>query len=184
MKNTLLNKSLAAFLGSLILVGGMIAIVAGQDLKTETPQSLAEDFSKRSIEGVWVVQVQRRDCQTGTPMGPAGRGLLTFANGGTVNETTAPPAPPIPPPVPPPPFFRSPGHGVWQRLNWENYAVAIINQRLNPDGTFAGWTRLRASFQLAESGTEITSTGSFEFIDPSGNQTSSGCSTSTGTRFE
>jgi hypothetical protein len=167
MKNKLFT-SLGMVLGFSILLGGMIVIVPGQQ-------------SPRSIEGVWLLQVQRRDCQTGNPIGPAGHGLLTFASGGTISETTAPPAGPAPLPTP---FFRSPGHGVWQRLNWEKYTAAIINQRLNADGTFAGWTRLRATFQLRENGNEITSTGSFEFIDPSGNAAPPGCSTSTGTRFE
>ena len=181
MKNTLLGKSLAAFLGLSILVGGMIVIVTGQDSKFETPQNLAKSFSKRSIEGVWLLEPQRRDCVTGNPMGPAGRGLMTFANGGTMSETAAPPAAPLPLPVA---IVRSAGHGVWQRLNWENYTAAFIIQRLNPDGTFAGWIRSRGTFQLSESGNEITSTGSTEVLDPSGTVVTTGCFTSNGTRFE
>lgn len=181
MKNRLLNKSLVGLLGSLILFGGMLIIVAGQNSKVESPKNSGEGFSKRSIEGVWLVEAQRRDCQNGNPIGPAGRGLMTFAAGGTMSETTAPPAAPVPLPVP---VFRSTGHGVWQRINWEHYTGAFIIQRLNPDGTFAGWIRSRGTFQLMESGNEFTSTGSTEITDPSGTVVLTGCSTSTGTRFE
>ena len=180
MKSTLLNRSLVGLLGSLILFGSIFVIVA-QDAKVLSTQNLAEDFSKRSIEGVWIIQAQRRDCQTGNPMGPAGHGLMTFATGGTMSEMTAPSAGPVPLPVP---IVRSSGHGVWHRLNWENYTGAFIIQRLNPDGTFAGWIRSRGTFQLNESGNELTSTGSTEVLDAGGNVISTDCSTSTGTRFE
>jgi hypothetical protein len=175
------KKSLVGLLVSLILFGSMLAIVAGQDPKIESPQNIAEPFSKRSIEGVWLIVAQRRDCQTGDPIGPVGRGLMTFATGGTMSEMTAPPAGPTPLPAP---IVRSAGHGVWNRLNWENYTGAFIIQRLNPDGTFVGWVRSRGNFLLMESGNDLTSTGSTEVLDAAGNVLSTGCSTSIGTRFE
>lgn len=180
MRNRTL-KTMAALMGLLLLVGSTVIFVSGQDLENGTLLNSTKNISKRSIQGVWLVQVQQRNCQTGDPIGPAGHGLLTFAEGGTINETTAPPAPLVPLPIP---FFRSPGHGIWERHNWEHYTAAIINQRLNADGTFAGCTRLRANFQLMESSNEFTSTGSFELINPSGTVIFTGCSTSTGTRFD
>jgi hypothetical protein len=181
MKNRLFSTSLVGLLASLVLIAGFFAISGGREVRGESTQSSADEFSKRSIAGVWLVEAQRRNCQTGAPIGPAGRGLVTFAADGTLSETTAPPAAAEPLEVP---VFRSPGHGVWQRLNWEHYTGAFISQRLNSDGTFAGWTRSKATYQLMESGSEITSTVTVELLDPSGNVFLAGCATATGTRFE
>jgi hypothetical protein len=180
MKPTWIKTLAGACVGLLLVIVSETVSLSAQELGNQSSPTSAGNFSKRSIHGAWLILVQQKNCQSGAPIGPPGRGLLTFVDGGTINETTAPTGG-SPLPVP---FFRSPGHGVWERINWNYYTATMISQRLNPDGTFAGWAKVQASFQLAESGNEFTSTGSYEIINPSGVVSLSGCSTSTGTRLE
>jgi hypothetical protein len=60
----------------------------------------------------------------------------------------------------------------------------MISQRLKPDGSFDGWTKIVATFQLSGDGNAFTSMGSFEMISPNGVVVSTGCSLSTGTRLK
>jgi hypothetical protein len=179
MKKSLLKTLVRSSMLALMLMAGTSFYVSAQDPKG-TAENLAENFSKRSIAGVWLTQLQGRNCSTGDPIGPSAPGLITFAAGGTLSETAT-----IPPPNPfPSPFFRSPGHGIWDRQNWENYTAAIILQRLNADGTFAGRTRIRATIQLMESGNEFTWTGAGELIAPDGTVVATTCNTLSAVRFE
>ena len=176
MKLTLTKTLGAAFVGLSLLIGSSPNSVSGQ--QPGNSDGAIGDFSKRSIQGVWLVVVQRKHCQTGDLIGPPGRGLLTFAEGGTISETTAPGA--LPPNVA---LFRSGGHGVWERQSWSHYPVTMISQRLKADGTFDGWAKIVATFELAENGNTFTSVGTFEIITPSGDVLDSGCSVTTGTRL-
>ena len=172
MKNSLLKTLAGTLMLVLMFVGSMNVCVSAQ--------GLAEDFSKRSIVGVWLAQLQGRNCTTGDPVGPSAPGLMTFAEGGTLSETAT-----IPPPNPfPSPFFRSPGHGIWDRQNWENYTAAIVLQRLNADGTFAGRTRIRLTIQLMDSGNGFTWTGTGELVAPDGTVIGTSCNTGSAVRFE
>ena len=177
MNYSLTQTMSAAVLGLLLLVATTMSSVSGQVQGNNPSGSETGNFSKKSIQGVWLIVVQRKDCQTSNPMGPPGRGLVTFADGGTLSETAAPGVTPVP-------FLRSAGHGVWERNGWSHYPATIISQRLNADGSFAGWTKLVATFQLSENGNTFTASGSFEVIEPNGNVSLTGCSTTTGTRLQ
>ncbi len=179
MKNSLTKTFVRTSMLALMLLAGAAISISAQELKGAT-SSQDLGFSKRSIVGVWLTQLQGRNCSTGDPVGPLAPGLITFAGGGTLSETAT-----IPPPNPfPAPFFRSPGHGVWDRQNWENYTAAIVLQRLNADGTFAGRTRIRLTIQLLESGNELTWTGTGELVAPDGTVLMTTCNTGSAIRFE
>lgn len=181
MKNSVLKTFVGTSMLVLMLVGGTHVYVSAQELKgTTSSQDLIGDFSKRSLVGVWLTQLQGRNCSTGDPVGPLAPGLITFAEGGTLAETATIPAP-NPFPVP---FVRSPGHGVWDRQNWENYTAAIVLQRLNADGTFAGRTRISLTILLMEGGNEFTWTGTGELVAPDGTVLMTSCNTGSGVRFE
>src|SRR5262245_33602793 len=62
------------------------------------------------LEGTWRVQVTIRDCNSGASLRtfPA---VLTFAQGGTLTETT----------TGFPPAVRSPGHGFWRHTTDQSY---------------------------------------------------------------
>ena len=155
--------------------------MSGQQPANPSSTPTTGNFSKRSIHGVWLTVVQQKDCQTGNPGAGFGRGLLTFAEGGTISATHAPTAGS----AVPVPLSLSPVHGVWERHDWNHYTVTMIGQRLNPpDGTFAGWHKVQMSLQLAESGNEFTGTSSFEIVNPSGAVLASGCSAITGNRLQ
>ena len=51
-----------------------------------TAQSLTahDEAPERSLVGVWLTQVTRRNCDTGEPIGATSQIQLTFAEGGTL----------------------------------------------------------------------------------------------------
>ena len=51
-------------------------------------QSGARKETKTQLVGTWQVQVTQIDCQSGQQLGPPFTSLLTFAQGGTMNEDT------------------------------------------------------------------------------------------------
>lgn len=79
------------------------------------------DSEARGLEGSWTVQVTQVNCETGAALGSPFLSLLTFAQGGTLVETTSNPM-----------FFpavRGPGHGVWSHLDrrlFKAVSVAFI----------------------------------------------------------
>jgi hypothetical protein len=56
--------------------------------------------------------------------------------------------------------------------------------RSGAGGALEGTRRITQSVTLDDSGNSFTSTGTFQDSDLAGNPTISGCSTSTGTRFQ
>lgn len=145
----------------------------------QNQQGIPEGRTSRHIEGVWLWQLQGEDCATGAPLGPSAPGLVTFATGGTLSETAT-----ILQRAEPFPFFRSPGHGTWERRNWENYTAAYVLQRLNADGTFAGRTVLRGEIQLTDGGDALVWSGRGELVAPNGSVILATCNSATGVRFQ
>ena len=181
MKLTSFNITAGALLGLSLIIGSRTLLISGQGSANPPSTSTSGNFSKRSIHGVWQTVVRQKDCQTGNPGPGVGLGLITFAEGGTLGGTFASAPGSSPPPVS---LGISPGHGVWERHNWNDYTVTMITQRLSPDGTFAAWHKVKMSLQLAESGNEFTGTSTFEIVSSSGAVILSGCSTIAGTRIE
>ena len=180
MKLTSFKITAGALLGLLLIIGSRTLLISGQPANPSANPTTG-NFSKRSIHGVWLFVIQQKDCQTGNPGAGFGRGLMTFAEGGTISETAAP----VAGSAVPVPLLRSAGHGVWERHSWNHYTATFISQRLNPpDGTFAGWHKVQTSMQLAESGNEFTGTSSFEIVNPSGAVLASGCAAITATRLQ
>ncbi len=153
-------------------------IMAAPTFTNASASEVQKTSFKKSIVGVWLWQLQGRDCTSGAPLGGSAPGVLTFATGGTLSETTT-----VPTPIGVP-FFRSPGHGFWDKQNAVNYTAAFILQRLSADGSFAGRTILRGTIQLSENDDEFTWTGSGEVLAPNGTVLLNTCNTATAVRFE
>lgn len=162
MKTTFLKSIGGTALALLMLVGGWQISVSGQ----------IDEAPERSLVGVWLTQVTRRNCDTGEPIAAAGRIQVTFAEGGTLLETIGPS------------ILRSPGNGIWKReQGWNEYSYALRFMRFDAAGVFVGSGVVRAAITLDETGDNYISTATNDVLDAAGNVISSGCATSVSTRF-
>jgi hypothetical protein len=131
----------------------------------------AQNPPQRSLVGVWVTEVTRRNCDTGAPIA-TNRIQVTFAEDGTFLETIGPSA------------IRSPGNGIWKREHgWNEYSSAQRFMRYDGAGVFVGSGVVRAAITLDETGDHYTSTATNDVLDVNGNVIGSGCATSVSTRF-
>ena len=162
MNNTFFKSIRGTALSLLVLVGGLQISVLGQ----------SDAAPERSLVGVWITEVTRRNCDTGQPIGNTGRIQNTFAEGGTFLETIGPS------------ILRSPGNGIWKReQGWSEYSFALRFMRFDAAGVFVGSGIVRAAITLDETGDNYTSTATSDALDVNGNVISSGCATSVSTRF-
>ncbi len=112
---------------------------------------------------------------TGVPM-PTTPSMLTFMQGGTMQETGTRIAPSL----------RGPGHGVWRSLAefHPQYTATFQFFRFNADGTLAGRQIVIQQTTLSADGNSFTSSATAQVLDADGNVISNGCSNGVGTRFE
>jgi hypothetical protein len=145
------------------------------------------------LVGVWAVQVTPRVCATGAAAAPPINSLVTFHDGGTLNESAGGTAFA--------PGQRSPGHGTWTHDTQHSYlqkfvALILFDTSANLPGTpgfnpalpvtpgfFAGWQTVAHRVQITDAD-HITSAGTNEFYKTDGTLYRTGCSTATGQRFE
>ena len=163
-RTTLRNMKCGIIMTVVILMISLVPVTA----QSVTAQDKAPE---RSLVGVWVTQVTRRNCDTGEPRGTS-RIQVTFAEGGTFLETIGPS------------ILRSPGNGIWKREHgWKEYSSAQRFMRYDAAGSFIGSGVVRAAITLDETGDHYTSTATNDVLDINGNVIGSGCATSVSTRF-
>ncbi len=173
MKNTFV-KMIGAGLAILMLTMFSQVLVFGQEAKEET-SSDSLNARERTIEGVWRTQITPINCQTGVPLLPFTiPGLLTYHQGGTMSETTA---------VPSGPSSRSPGQGVWNRINGYSFNGSFIFLLFNPNGTFNAREELTQNIHLDRRGDTLNYTVTFKIIDANDNLIATGCATARAVRF-
>jgi hypothetical protein len=162
---TLRNMKCGIIMTVVILMISVVPVTAQSvTAKDEAPE--------RSLVGVWLTQVTRRNCDTGEPIGATNRIQLTFAEGGTFLETIGPS------------IFRSPGNGIWKREHgWNEYSYALRFMRYDAAGVFIGSGVVRGGITLDETGDHYTATATNDVLDVNGNVIGSGCATSVSTRF-
>lgn len=173
LSQTLTTRRIAA-LGLATLLTGVGGPALARSSNTES--------SGLRIEGTWLVEVTLRNCSTGAPLGSV-NSIVTFAPGGTVIET--------PGGVNFAPGQRSDGQGFWKHSAGHTFTqrfVALIRFDTPPNppvspGFQAGWQTVTHTVQLLDADT-LSSSGTNEFFDVSGNVYRSGCSTAAGRRFE
>ena len=148
------------------------AALAGSVLLTSADEAAAGKAA-RKLEGTWSVQVTIHDCQSGQEIRsfPA---LLTFAQGGTLTETTAgfPPA------------ARTPGHGFWRFTGGNAFTATSIAFLFGPDGASTGRQTLTQAIEFGDDPDTFNSTASSTITDPNGNQIAVTCATAVGHRVE
>ena len=131
------------------------------------------DRDHRQLRGTWSTQVQLVDCSSGNPIGSPFRSLLTFAQGGTMTETTANPN-----------FYpaeRGPGHGVWNGHD-DGYSAAST-ALITLNGVLQSTQVIRQAITMNDGPDSFGSVATVQFFDPNGNLLKSGCATATGIRF-
>ncbi len=155
-----------------------VALVLSAASAASAQQTAAQG---RTLQGVWYVQVTIRDCATGVALAPVVNSLVTFAAGGTLQESVggggfAP-------------GQRSDGHGTWTHTGGHTYDqrfVSMINFATAPGpgpGFEAGWIKVQHTVTMIDADhTESTGTNSFYRLN--GEVYRTGCSTAIGTRFE
>lgn len=177
MKNKFLKTIGGTMLAILMVTMFTQISVSAQDSNNEESNAqIRENASSENadrLEGVWNVQVTRRDCQTGAVIG-IGPAILTFIRGGTMHDfgTGRPPS------------TRSPGYGVWSSNANGQYTDAFQFFIYHSDGTLGGRQIVREQIQLSSDGNSLTNSAATQILDVNGNVTSTRCSTATGTRFQ
>ena len=154
---------------------GLTSIVA-----TDSP-AFAQGMT---LQGVWIVSTQQRNCQTDAPIGPPHRALVSFHAGGTLSDSSAVPTFAI--------GQRSEGHGVWGHNGGHTYTanwVAMIvfetapNTPPNSPGFVAGWQKATNAIELTGPDS-ITSNGVSQFVNLAGEVYRVGCASRVGARFK
>ena len=138
----------------------------------------------RTLEGVWGVLTQNRDCATNAPIGPPTRALVAYHLGGTLSESRNIPVFAV--------GQLSESHGIWRHdggLTYTGRVVTMINVATAPNtppgspGFQAGW--LVATQTITLSGPEnFTSTGVSQFFNLNREVYRVGCASRVGERFK
>jgi hypothetical protein len=151
----------------------LLAVVsaAGAVVLTSTAEVRASKASRR-LEGTWLVDVTITNCDTGDALRhfPA---LLTFAQGGTLTETTSgfPPA------------ARTAGHGFWDVTPGGGYTASSSAFLFAPDGTFTGTQTLVQTIEIGSDPNTFTSTATNTIVNPAGVTVATGCATAVAHRL-
>jgi hypothetical protein len=83
-----------------------------------------------------------------------------------------------------PPSRKTPAHGVWSHANRNLYRFKTKAFNFDAAGIFTGWTIITQEANLDRFTGNYESTGIAEIYNPSGILVFTGCSTTTGSRFE
>jgi len=163
MKNTVLKT----------IVGMVLTLVL---LATFAParKALSQQDGGGRLDGTWEVQLQRRNCQTGVPLGAPIAELATFMFGGTMIDSTAGVSQAL----------KTPAQGIWSHISGNSYSFSAKSLNFDSAGNFSGWSRLAQDITLNPDATEYTSEGTVEVFTASGVSVFKGCSTTTATRLE
>ena len=162
-KNVRMITGLALLLG--VNIVGTIFPVFGAAKQSES--------QARKIEGTWRVHVAIRNCQSLAVLRtfPA---MLTFAQGGTLTETTTGFSP----------AQRTPGHGVWRRTGDHSFSTISEAFLFDPSGSWIGTQRLTQTLEIGENPSQLTSRATNQIFDANGSVTLTGCATAVATRIE
>ena len=182
MRSRILRLMTSAALLSVLALAGTMSVMPAMCVKGQQGNAKESRSREGKLEGTWRVQVSRRNCQTGAELGPPMPALLTFAEGGTLTETT----------TVFPPAVRSPGHGFWDRSGRQTYTAVseafLFNPSAPPASTWIGTQRLTQTIRLADHSDEFYSTASVEFFGPDGSPIPgfppTGCATAVARRME
>jgi hypothetical protein len=125
---------------------------------------------EQGIEGVWDISVTVRSCATGAALF-TGRVIHMFIDGGSLTEVADR-------------ANRSAGLGSWRHLGGRSYASVQKWIEYTAAGGDNGTGVVMREIELSENGDNFTAKSTSEVFNAAGQLISTGCATSTGTRFE
>ncbi len=73
--------------------------------------------------------------------------------------------------------------GTWQRTGMRRFNAPLQQFNFNPDGSFAGTSRIERQIHLSADGNSYTGTATIATYDPDGNLLFSACATEVATRL-
>jgi hypothetical protein len=138
-----------------------------------TPAWVSGQGGGGRLDGTWDVQVTIRNCQTGAAI-RSFASLTTFMFGGTMIDSTSGI----------PQALKTPGQGVWSHVSGDTYRFTFKSFSFDAGGNFTGWTKITHEAALDSNGNQYSSAGTAEVYSPNGTLITTGCSTTTATRFE
>jgi hypothetical protein len=155
-----------------VLLAGWAPVAAGAGTGAGTGREGLRPEA-RKLEGTWYTDVTVRDCQTGITLRtfPA---LNTFAEGGTLIDTTTAVSPAL----------RSPGHGTWEKVDRHSYTTVSVAFLFSPTGVWTGTQRITQAIEVGPGGEDATSDASSQIFNPGGNLTAMQCSAAVLRRLE
>jgi hypothetical protein len=156
-------------------------LLAGAIVLAWTGTALAQGTT---LEGVWGVVTQERNCITNAAMGPPTRALVTYRAGGTVHESRYVPVFA--------PGQLSEGHGVWRHDAGSTFASRVVTMVMfeTAPNTPPGSPGFQAGWQIATQTITITGpdsftmTGSSQFYNVNRELYRAGCASRVGERFK
>ncbi|MEO8010679.1 MAG: hypothetical protein ABI650_03440 [Dokdonella sp.] len=130
----------------------------------------------RGIVGTWQVKVSLHDCTSGVQIGMPFDSLLTFADGGTLTETTAN--------AMFHPAVRSGGHGYRNRDSRSRYTAATLAY-VTANGALTRIQKITRSIVMGPNPDEFSvPRADIRFFDPAGNPLMTGCASAVAVRFD
>jgi hypothetical protein len=128
------------------------------------------------LQGVWLTQVEIRDCISDSKLAGPFPGIISFQAGGTVGES----GPALPN------SQRGAGFGVWRRTGRDTFAQTLTFQRFDVTGIYLGTQLIRGTPRVAaDSMSFVAAGGTYEVRDARGNPLGApGCSFATGVRLQ
>ena len=132
--------------------------------------SAGNPLQQSRLEGVWGAQVTATDCNGNILL--VFRVFTAYHEGGTSTSTTNTS-----------PALQNPDLGTWQRTGMRTFNAPLQQFNFNPDGSFAGTSRIERQIHLSADGNSYTDTETFAVYDPDGNLVFSGCGTAVATRL-
>lgn len=124
------------------------------------------------IEGVWDATVTNKDCTSGAVLGQPFKALIVFRRGGTVDVDNAQGR-----------TTRGNIYGIWKHGAGAAYTANVVHQRFNPDGTYAGVSKIQRTLTLSADANAFTGTLAVQMLDTAGAVVAQFCPTETAVRM-
>ena len=134
------------------------------------PAREQQEQEQQRLEGVWDISVTVRSCATGAVLA-TGRVIQMFSDGGTMTEIADR-------------ANRSAGLGTWRHLEGGSYAAVHRWIEYTAAGGDNGTMVVTREIELSKNGDKFTANATSEVFNAAGQLISTGCATSTATRFE
>ncbi|MGB8475547.1 MAG: hypothetical protein WCE61_15805 [Candidatus Acidiferrum sp.] len=142
------------------------------------------DSPARGLQGTWAVTVNLQNCQTGANIGPPFYSYVTFADGGTLSESTSNPGFAI--------GQRGPELGIWSRERHYTYSAkstAFIFYTTAPNlpttpGFNAGTQTITQTIEYDEDTDSWTANAAISFADTTNTVYRQGCAVASGQRYQ